>query len=131
MSKFESCSILMCIINAGLSHALSCPSYELVKETQFAMAKQHPFDKDLWYLFSNALKHENKMWSISFSTFFYQQKMTDADALNQGQVLFDSVALKNHHPQVVWIPSGAFCDYTSEGSDYLVSAVSPPQYQIP
>lgn len=121
-------AVLFIALNPTFS--LTCPSYETIKQIQFTTAVQHARDYELWYLFSNPFEHRQQTWNVSFGTFFYNQNLTPAEALQKGQQFFANSPLKIHHPKPIWIPSGVVCDYMTEGSLFWVSAVSPPQFQI-
>lgn len=104
----------------------TCPPYEQIKKVHFLQAYPHKNDSNLWYLLSGPFEHNGRSWSVSFAMFIYDE-INATQILSIGQTFFNQAYLKRKYPTPLNIPTGLFCDYMSEGSPYLIEAVSPPQ----
>jgi hypothetical protein len=123
---YAASAIFAAIFVQNQAKAITCPPYEQVKQAHFIQAYSDKRDSQLWYLLSQSFSHDSQAWNISFGKFYYEPITAEA-ALKQGQAFFNQAPFKRQHPSPIWIPGGVFCDYMTEGSEYFVSANSPPQ----
>ena len=118
-------SFFVLIHNSVLAQKLTCPSAKMIKNVRFVSASSHHLDHTLWYLLSEDIVHADQIWRVTFGFFSYTSKNSE-QALQEGEKHYSVISLKRQNPVPIWIPGGWFCDYMTEGSDFLISANSPP-----
>jgi len=126
LTHIRLCLILGLWFTTNASFALKCPPVALIKAVSFVKTHQEEIDASLWYLLSEPFSFDNSTWNVSFGKFYDDTKSAYA-VLVEGRAFFQQAPLKNKHPKPVWIPHAAVCDYMSEGSEYFIAAVSPPE----
>lgn len=111
--------------SVAFAKPMTCPPASMIRNVKFIEAIDYDRSIDLWEVLSVPFMYEGVQWNLAFGTEFPGVKSA-SEALEVANKTYKNYPILDKTPDAVPIPGHIFCDYTHEGMEYWIQALSPP-----